>query len=159
MSMSENEQDGLERIAFLIGKWTGEGEGFGQTSQVEHSYRYVLQNRFIESKTKSIVSDDDESILEVHEDLGMFSYDTEREAIVLRQFHSEGYVNVYTMDDPSEHAGGIVFTSDKTEGAGGLLARLRYDLESTGSYTVSLDLANPGQDFRECQVVRMRRVP
>jgi hypothetical protein len=156
--MSMDRQNELDRLGFLIGSWTGVGEGFGHTSQVEHTYRLVLQNRFIQGETKSVARDDAGTIIEVHEDLGMFSFDPDRKAIVLREFHSEGYVNVYVMEDVEEPTVQLVFTSEKTEGAGGLLARLRYDLLSDDDYVVALDLAKPGEDFRECQVATMKRV-
>ncbi|MGB3716956.1 MAG: heme-binding beta-barrel domain-containing protein [Candidatus Promineifilaceae bacterium] len=157
--MPVDSQNRLKTLAFLIGDWTGAGEGFGHTSQVEHAYRFVLQQHFIQGKTKSVARDDDGNVIEVHEDLGMFSYDPDRKAIVLREFHSEGYVNVYVMEEVKEFAKQLVFTSEKTEGAGGLLARLRYDVLSADTYMVALDLAKPGEDFRECQVVTMKRVP
>jgi hypothetical protein len=62
------------------------------------------------------------------------------------------------MEEVEEPTVQLVFTSEKTEGAGGLLARLRYDLLSDDDYVVALDLAKPGEDFRECQVATMKRV-
>jgi hypothetical protein len=48
---------------------------------------------------------------EVHEDIGLISYDRGRKAFVLRQFHKEGFVNTYAgaSDNPR------VFTTEAIE--------------------------------------------
>ena len=35
---------------------------------------------------------------EIHEDLGLLSYDEAREIYVLREFHVEGYMNQYVVE-------------------------------------------------------------
>jgi len=97
--MTNVNTSGLDQLRFLIGRWQGHSEGFGQRSEVEHTYRYILNNQFIQSKTKSTTYAEDGSIKEIHEDLGVYSYDVSREKIILRGFYSEGYVNVYVMED------------------------------------------------------------
>lgn len=59
--MSTANHTGLELLAFLIGPWSGQGKGFGHTSDVEHTYQFVLQDRFIHSQTKSISHEEDGS--------------------------------------------------------------------------------------------------
>ena len=59
------------------------------------------------------------------------------------------------MEEVGEPDKRLVFTSEKTERAGGLKARLRYDFLSDDAFTVCLDLAKPGDEFRECQVDKM----
>jgi hypothetical protein len=147
--------EGLRQLDFLIGKWTGQGQGFGRTSQVEHTYRYILQDRFIHCQTRSIANDEGGEVVDVHEDWEIYRYDPDGSAVILRGFYSEGYVNVYLMEAQSE--GELVFTSEWTEGAGGMRARIRLDHLSPDEYTMALDLAAPGKDFVECQLVHMKR--
>lgn len=156
--MTNEKQGKLIALEFLIGSWKGKGRGFGNESEVENSFEYVLDSQFIRSKTRSVAKRLDGEIEEVHEDWGMFSYDPERDAIVLREFYSEGYVNVYLMEEVDEPGNLLVFTSEKTEGTGGLRARLRYQLLSESVCKVALDLARPGEEFRQCQLVEMTRV-
>lgn len=157
ISVSNEKKTGLKRLEFLLGRWSGDGEGFGHKSKVENSYEYVLQGKFIQSRSHSVARDDDGNLIEVHEDIGMFSYDPDRDAIILREFYTEGYVNIYVAEEVGDSGGSLTFTSEKTEGAGGLGARLRLNLISEDEYVMFLDLARPGEEFRECQVIRMRR--
>jgi hypothetical protein len=78
----------------------------------------VLDSRFIRSKTRSVAKSADGEIEEAHEGWGMFSYDPDRDALAFREFFSEGYVNVYLMEEVAEPGNHLVFTSEKTEGAG-----------------------------------------
>jgi hypothetical protein len=156
--VSQKTQTGLSVLDFLIGKWKGHGAGFGNTSVVEQEYELVLQEKFIRSMSHSVAHDDEGQLVEVHDDWGMFSFDSDREAIVLREFYSEGYVNIYVMREGDDPGNSFVFTSERTEGAGGLQAQLRLNLLSNDEFQMFLDLARPGENFRECLVMRMKRI-
>lgn len=155
--MADSDTMGLDRLGFLIGNWKGKGEGFGQQSDVEHTYQFILQTHFIQSKTKSITYGSDGSIKEIHEDIGVFSYDIARQKIVFRGFYSEGYVNIYIMEDRSAVDQELVFTTEMTENAGGIMARLRMKILSENEYELVLDLAQEGADFKPCQTIRMKK--
>jgi hypothetical protein len=148
----------LDRLRFLIGRWQGHGEGFGQKSEVEHTYQFILQNQFIQSKTKSITLGQDGSVKEIHEDLGIFSFDVARQKVILRGFYSEGYVNTFVMEDRNGDGNQLVFTTEKTENANGMMARLRMEVISENEYEMILDLAQQGTEFKPCQKTRMRKV-
>jgi len=120
--MTNEEKGNLGNLEPLIGSWKGKGRGFGNVSEVENSFEYVLDSNFIHSETKSVAKDADGKIAEIHEDWGMFSYDLDRDTIILREFYSEGSVNIYHMEEVAEPGNQLVFTSVKTEGAGGLRA-------------------------------------
>lgn len=148
----------LEPLGFMLGKWQGRGEGFGTVSDVDSVCLPVIQNKFIQCRTRSTAYGADGRIVETHEDWEIFSYDPDRKTLVMRGFYSEGYVNVYVLDSQLKSDNTLVFTSERTEGAGGMRARQRFHLESPDDYTVALELARPGDAFRECQVIRMKKV-
>ncbi|HLF89116.1 MAG TPA: heme-binding beta-barrel domain-containing protein [Anaerolineales bacterium] len=156
--MPEKKVIGLNPLRFLIGKWEGHGEGFGQKSEVEHSYQFVLQDQFIQSQTTSIVRGEDGTTEEIHEDLGIFSFDSARKKIIFRAFYSEGYINEYVMEEGTQAENQIILTTEKAENAGGMMARLRTEIISENEYVMTLDLANKGGEFKPCQVIRMRKV-
>ena len=52
---------------------------------------------------------------ETHEDWGFFSYDSARKRFVLRQFHVEGFVNQYSLEDASPDGKPMVLTSESIE--------------------------------------------
>jgi len=146
-------------VRVLFGEWQGSGSGFGGESQVRHTYGFVLQNNFIRSTTVSkFQPKEDGTPGEIHEDWGFISFDSDRGKIVFRQFLSEGFVNTYVLEDPGPGSGALVFTSENTEGAGGMAARLTFTFEEKDSYRLVLELASPGKDFFECQTMVMERV-
>ena len=155
--MVDEHTRGLGQLQFLIGSWQGQGEGFGQKSEVEHTYQSLFQGQFIQSKTKSTTRGPDGKVLEVHEDLGLFSYDGARQLVVMRGFYSEGYVNTYLMEDTGDAKNQLIFTTESTENAGGMRARLRLQIISEDQYEMTLDLAQGESEFKPCQKTRMRK--
>jgi hypothetical protein len=147
-------------VRVLIGEWQGVGSGFGGESEVRHTYEFVIQNQFIQSSTVShFESKEDGTPGEIHEDWGFFSFDSDRGKIVFRQFLSEGFVNTYLLEDPEPGSGVLVFTSENTEAAGGMAARLTFTFDESNAYRLVLELASPGKDFFDCQTLEMERAP
>jgi IstB-like ATP binding protein len=65
---------------------------------LEREYTEMFGSRFIHVRNRSTYAPQEKNPKgEVHEDLGVFSYDGARKRIVLRQFHVEGFVNQYVM--------------------------------------------------------------
>ena len=134
--------------------WKGHGDG----STVTHSYHFVLQDQFIHSRTRSeFEPKEGEDAGEIHEDLGFFSYDPVRQAIIFRQFLSEGFVNTYVLEPRESDEDPLVFMSESCEGAGNMRARLTIDLDGDDRYTMVLELASPGKKFFACQNLEMKR--
>ena len=151
--------DSWAPIRVLLGEWEGAGSGFGGKSQVRHTYTFILQDQFIHSTTFSeFQPKEDGTPGEIHEDWGFFSFDSDRGKIVFRQFLSEGFVNTYVLEDPVPGAGILVFTSERTEGAGGMAARLTFTFDGINAHRHVLELAPPGKDFFSCQSLVMDRV-
>jgi hypothetical protein len=145
-------------LRVLIGNWKGEGTGLGGDATVEHSYGFILQDRFLHTKTRSVgEARPDGTAGELHEDWGIFSYDSDRNGIVLRQFLTEGFVNTYALGEPVAE-GALVFTTESTESAGGTQARLTFEVLNENEYRQILELAPPGKDFFRCRTMHMRRV-
>jgi len=143
-------------VRFLLGTW----EGFGENgSRVSHNHEFVLQDKFIRSKTRSVSEPETaDSMGEIHEDVGYFSFDPARNTIIFRQFLSEGFVNTYILEPSESPADPLVFTSERCEGAGNMRARLIIRLLSDDEYKMILELASPGEPFTPCQTLRMVRV-
>lgn len=114
LSADSPKPDPWAPLRFLVGRWEGTTEGQPGHGTVARSYGYVLGDRFIHERSTSTYPPQEKNKKgEVHEHLSMFSYDRMRKVLVLRQFHTEGFVNQYTY---SGAAGGsttqIVFESD-----------------------------------------------
>jgi len=145
-------------VRVLLGEWQGVGVGFGGESLVRHTYEFVIQGHFIQSTTVSkFQPKKDGTPAEIHEDWGFLSYDSDRGKIVFRQFLSEGFVNTYLLEDPAPGSEDLIFTSEHTEGAGGMAARLTFSFDGIDAFRLVLDLASPGKDFFACQTLDMKR--
>jgi hypothetical protein len=139
--------DRLALLAPLVGRWSGTTEGQPGTGTVERHYEQVLGARFVQVKNVSIYPPQARNPNgERHEDLGLFSYDNARQAIVFRQFHVEGFVNQYVLDAAST-ADRLVFATEAIENIPpGWRARETYLIGADRLEEV-FELAEPGQDF------------
>lgn len=86
----------------FIGEWTGEGSGEPGKGKYERTYRFTLNNNFMEIRNKSTYPPSENNPAgEIHEDIGYFSYDRNSKKFKLRQFHTEGFVNEFVLDSMS----------------------------------------------------------
>jgi len=136
-------------LKFLIGSWRGIGSGQAGSSNVARSYQLILNEKFLEVRNKSTYPPQSQNPQgEVHEDLGLISYDEARKAFVFRQFHIEGFVNQYVMDYLAPDGKTIVFTSESIENIPtGWRARESYLVVNPDEFTETFELAAPGKEF------------
>ncbi len=132
----------------LIGKWTGTGEGPEGKGTYERSYQFVLNNKFIELRNRTIYPATKEKPKGyVHEDYGYISYDKSRKKFVFRQFHAEGFVNQYVLESISADGKTIVFVTESIENIpSGWRGRETYTFNGK-SLSEKFDLAEPNKDF------------
>lgn len=61
-------------IRFLLGSWTGTGQGQPGTSSVDREYRFVLKDRFVEVRNTSTYEPQEKNPKgDAHEDRGFIS--------------------------------------------------------------------------------------
>jgi hypothetical protein len=71
-------------------------EGKPGKGTVERSYEFVLGDRFIHERNTSTYPPQEQNEQgEVHQHWSFLSYDRRGKTLVLRQFHTEGFVNQY----------------------------------------------------------------
>ncbi len=146
-------------LQFLIGTWEGEGSGQSGSGHYERSYELILDGTFILEKNKSTYPPQEQNPQgEVHEDWGVFSRDKTRKTFVLRQFHSEGFINQYVMESMPPDSTTITFTSESIENiAPGWRARETYQIISPDEFVEVFELAEPGKDFEEYSRCHLHR--
>lgn len=147
----------MEPLTFLIGRWEGASEGQPGHGQVRREYARVLGDRFIRVQNQSTYSPQEKNPKgEVHEDVGMFSFDDARKRLVLRQFHKEGFVNQYVHDPAS--ADKLAFTTEAIEDIpAGWRARETYVTHGADQFEEIFELAGPGKDFEMYSHARFTR--
>jgi hypothetical protein len=141
-------QDNLAALAPLLVKWNGTDEGQTGRGTVEREYARALGNRFIRVRNRSTYPPQDKNPKgETHEDEGFFSFDRTRKLIVLRQFHTEGFVNSYAQDAGAS-TGTISFTTEAIENIpAGFRARETYIFHGPDEFEEVFELAEPGKAF------------
>jgi hypothetical protein len=150
--------DPFASIRFMLGSWEGTGEGEPGVSKVERTYAPILNGRFLQVTNRSTYAAQEKNPKgEVHEDIGMFSYDRARKAVVFRQFHVEGFVNHY-MQRASEDPNVVVFESESIENIpAGFRARETYTRVSDDEFTETFELAEPGADYKVYSKATLKR--
>ncbi|MBI2688184.1 MAG: hypothetical protein HYX27_17915 [Acidobacteria bacterium] len=142
------------------GKWEGPASGQPGKGVSSREYRFDLNGRFLVCRNKSVYEPRKPGAKgEVHEDLGLFSYDRMQKKFVLRQFHGEGFVNEYTLTTASEDGKSLEFVTTNIENIpGGWRAKETYRVISPNEIVETFALAEPGREFETYSETRLRRV-
>jgi len=95
---------------------------------------------------------------EIHQDIGYLSYDKSRRTFVLRQFHTEGFVNQYVLESMTDDKTNFVFLSEAIENIqAGWRARETYRVISENEFTETFELAPPNGEFAVYTAVTLRK--
>lgn len=149
--MTDNIQDGSDKwelFRFFLGNWIGTGTGKPGVSTGERSYALTLADQFIKIKHRSVYEPQEANPSgEVHEELGLISFDKGRSQYVLREFHVEGFVNQYVLEkDDNETT--FTFVTESIENISpGWRARTTLEILSEDSFREVFDLAGPGKGW------------
>jgi len=143
----------------FIGTWTGTGEGVDGKGTYERTYQFVLNKKYIEVRNKTIYPATKEHPKGyTHEDVGYISYDKMRKTFIFRQFHGEGFINQYRLDNLSPDRKTLTFLSEAIENIPpGWRARETYILDDH-SLTEIFNLAEPGKDFTPYTTARLTKM-
>lgn len=139
------EKDIWSNLKFLEGTWVLQND---QVSNIQ-SYTFFFEGQYLRMETRAVFTPTPKNPAgEVHEDLGIFSYDSSLKKIILRSFHSEGFVNTYHLADAPLVEKALVFESIAVENAPpGTRARLVLELSSTGQLSQKFFVAWPNKEF------------
>lgn len=146
---AEEKPDMWEPLRFFVGEWEGTVEGKSGVGKLEQESQFVLGGKFLQMKNRATFEPQEKNPKgEVHQDLGLFSYDGNREKFVFRQFHVEGFVNQYVLDTISEDGKTLVFITEQIENiSAGWRAKLTYKILNDDEFQQIFELAGPKRDF------------
>src|SRR5687767_1840166 len=86
-------------LRYLEGDWEGRATGQVGEAALERKYEWVLNRRFLQVRHKSAYAPQKLNPRgELHEEWGVISYDRRRPALMMRQFHVEGFVIQLAVD-------------------------------------------------------------
>jgi len=122
-------------------------------------YEFVVVGNFLQMKTRSVFEPQEMNPDgEIHEDMGMFSYDQVRKAVVLRAFYVEGFVNTYVPDEISGDGRTMIFVTEAVEnGPPGTKARLEFERISGDEMEERFFVAFPEQEFSCFSTNRLKK--
>jgi hypothetical protein len=149
----------FEPLRFLVGRWKGTTDGQPGHGEGERTYEFTLGGKFLRGANHTVYPPQEKNPKgEVHEDMGLYSYDRRTKRLVLRQFHVEGFVNEY-MQTPTTADGALVFETDRIENIPeGWRARETWKQPGPDEFTEKFELAAPGKDWEVYAESRWKRV-
>jgi hypothetical protein len=144
----------------FAGTWQGQGEGKGGISKGTLTFQFILGGHFLETKNQTLFPPQENNPKgQVHEDMGVFSYDQSRSCYVYRQFHGEGFVNQYICKKVLDEGRTFIFVSERLENLPPeMKARLTYKIMNPNEFQMTFDIAMPGADFECYSTGVMKRV-
>jgi len=147
-------------IRIFEGKWQGTVTGKPGTQFSRREYRFELDGKFLSQHDDSVYeakSPDGRQRTRV--DFGFFSYDKIAQKLVWRQFHSEGFVNEYTLESVSAEGRSFDFVTRYIENQPpGFRAKKSYRIISPDEIEETFSLAPPGADFSVFTVAHLKRI-
>jgi hypothetical protein len=158
-SQDEREEDPWKPVRFLEGSWTGTTEGRFGSGTVERVYSFVLDGAYLHERNASNYPPQERNPEgEFHEYWSFFSYDRARDLLVYRQFHDEGIVNQFVLNEAHTKADLIVFDTERIENFGeDWRAREAYRVISNDGFVETFYLAAPGKDYELYVTTRFER--
>jgi hypothetical protein len=155
---ANREKDPLAILRPLAGRWEGTIDGRLGTGKGIREYEWILDEQFLLSRHASVRMPQEKSPKgDHHRELAVFSFDSERNTIMLREFMVEGVVNRYACDAGD---GRLVCVTEHVENGPGIRARLTLEFESPYAFTEIYELAfSAGKELQHYFTNRWTRVP
>ena len=141
----------LNNFAFLIGDWQGVESGLAGDGIGFRTYSWELNKNYIMVKNASHFPKSDKNPRgEVHRDIGIMSYNSNDSSVVLREFHVEGFTNIYVLDIAESTDSSYIFISREIENnPGNWRACLTIKILPDKEFTEIFEIATDGQNFKE----------
>ena len=154
------EPDPWASLRVLEGKWQGPSSGEPGQGVSTREFRFELNGMYLSEHDKTVWEPKSEAAKpQVHEDFGWFSYDRSLKKIVWRQFHSEGFVNEYTLDTESADGKPLEFVTERMENSpSGWRAKESFQVLSADEVEATFFLARPGKGFEIHTRTLLKRV-
>ncbi len=156
---SESEPDPFAPLRILEGSWEGSIEGRLGSGVGVRDYEFILDDKFLMFRHASVRQPQEKSPEgDHHRELSVFSFDSERKKLVLREFMVGGYVNQYVCDATGSK---IVCVTERVEGEGssGVSARLTLELHDPYSFDEIFELAFSGDELSVYFTNHWKRLP
>lgn len=157
LAQTPREKDPWGPLRSLEGHWEGAISGKLGTGTGVRDYELILDAHFLTFRHASVREPQEKSPEgDHHRELSIFSFDSERQKIVLRSFNVEGFVLQYLCNAAGNK---ITCESERVESGPGFRARVEIDIKSPYEFTERFELAEPGKDLELYFTNRWTRAP
>ena len=157
-SAPKQQKDPWLAVRFLEGTWVGTSKGEPGEGTVERTYAFALKNRYLHERNVSTYPPQAANPKgEVHEHWSFISHDRARDALVMRQFHQEGFVNQFVFARNASSDKRLVFESESFENFSGWRGRETYDLVSNDEFVETFELGQLGKEMQVYSRNRFKR--
>ena len=120
-------------------------------------YEFIFNDQFLVGRHASIRLPQELSPKgDYHRELSVYSFDSERDTIVLRQFIIEGYVLQYACETEPMR---FVCVTENVENGTGMAARMTLEFESPYRFSEVFELADPGKELQVYFTNIFTRIP
>lgn len=160
MAQNKSEIQSTSPFEYFEGSWTGKETGKSGIGQGEREYQFILDHNYLFQENKSVFEPQEKNPKgEIHQDWAFYSYDKMREKYILREFHSEGFVNQYTLDSLSADGKTMIFVSEAIENVpDGWRARVSFMIQNENKFSETFELAGLGKEFSQVLENKWTRV-
>lgn len=151
-------QDPWGALKSLEGSWQGAIDGrLGRGTGVRR-YEFIMGGRFLMVRHLSVRLPQEKSPAgDEHEELAVYSIDSQRNSVVLREFLSEGVVVLSSCDLQAQK---VVCASQSVESGPGIRARLTLEIENRYQFTETYEIAwTDDQELQHYFTNQWTRVP
>lgn len=142
-------QHKLAQFEFLIGNWHGVETGVSGDGIGFRVYSHELGGNYMMEKNLSAFPKTDKKPKgEVHRDIGVFSYNSNKDEIVYRSFNIEGFTNIFVLvNNLSTETKFVFITREIENNPGNWKARIIIEKISETAFKESFDIATDGENF------------
>lgn len=141
----------------LVGNWEGQIDGKLGTGNGVRRYEFIFGGKYLLLRHESVRLPQEKSPEgDQHQELGVFSYDRQRNVIVLREFMNEGVVvrSPCAVNDKK-----IVCASEEVESGPGIRSRLTLEIVDRYRFKEVYELAFPGRELEHYFTNHWVRMP
>lgn len=151
---------GLAAYQWLIGDWAGVGQGEPGTSATERHVESFLDGRYLRIRGRSVYPKQESNPNgEIHEQMEVWSFDSSRDVLAIRQFDNLGFVTTYVLDKAASSNERLVLIAEHLENVPrGWRARYTYTFNPPNEYHEVLELDPNGEGFEPYVSNRFLRV-
>ena len=144
-------------LRLLEGSWTGTIDGKLGTGTGVRRYELILGGQYLMGRHESVRLPQEKSPEgDQHQELGIFSFDSERQKLVWREFMIEGVVSRYTCETEGMK---VVCATEAVESGPGIRARMTLEITDRYRFTEIFEIAWPGRELEPYFLTQWTRSP